>query len=718
MPKNTAYSTYYEKLDRTQKLEFLFNYVLCDGQMKLDDERKEELAGLTKDYFMPKDAKGELDISEMQSRLGELLLQRSLLEEQFGLEVQKLMQDKEAMKDVPENEREAAAILKATKESVAGMQLNYINRFIHKDLFGKGYLSDEACNAFLKGHGIKVKTARTKENMAAAIEENHHAFLDKIEEAYAGVKMIHEKALSRPGKEANKAAYLIAHKYPVVESTLSEAAKKYAVDKKAAKEAEFTKAEFIRGLDQKFDYAVMAGNSAEALDASVNPNVISKVHGILRSTGAGGTWWHQNNNEEFDDVLKYLKSYDDAAKKGADPAELKEAGQSFIKVGLAYIDGKEKVRSSQFGKDRFDAVMTALSVVMDRADFQALCDKVNKKRGVYGKKSHADYVKPENYLRKASAFSRRLPVYAEMEKDILKDEIKYAPISSDPKKDSFDLTNIKGIGNKPVTGRDFAAIAAGIANTKNPDPRADVYAALVKNDGGDKKQLAELITKAFKNYCKEANGSDEISKKWIKNGEAVSTLLEWMEKDPALAEEAKKAGLTQDDIAFGKGLAETSKLIIFSETAEKKLSSGVDMTEAEKRKLYTDYMKLTFIATKFEKNMFAQDYKGDYTKDINDLKMVYRNAEAKEKALNVFRGEKRTYSEMIKDMSKPEVRKALDAACKNAVKDLKPEKLSFNKASSAITNLDFQSKTLTNAFEDQLKNAAPKAQAGGPAMGN
>jgi hypothetical protein len=734
MPKNTALSTHYRRLNRTEKLQFLLDFQFMDDQIMLDDEFKESVEEITKGYFVPKDEKGQPIVSEMSARLGELLKKKSELEEQFGKEVQKIMSDmsKADAKDpakknwdkISEKDREYAAIVKAAKETVVGKQLTIVNN-LEANLLEKGYITDADCNAFLKSQGVTLKTARNKENMESAQAENRKAFLNKMNDVYRGVKVIHEQTLAGKQDEAGRAAYEIGHKFPAdlpaTEKTLSDEVKAFAVNMETSGKASLYKREIAGKLESDMNDAREQGATSNVLYETAYPKAMSQLHTILRNTGSGDSWWHKNNSEEFDDVLKYMKAYDDVAASGASIEEIYTAGDNFVKKGLAYIDGKEKVRSSQFGKDRFDAVMTALSLHMDRADFEALCNKINKKRGVLGNRKHEDYVSVDKYVSKASQYSRRLPFNQDLDQKLIEQDMKVTPI---PKGGPYyDLTNIKGIGNRNVNTRDFAAIAGGI---KGKEAVKETYEALVANNYGKKELLARAIVKAIKRYNIEANGSEAVSEDWAVNAERTATLLEWLEKDPELLKAAKeikdekkpgveKLGpLTDDDLLFAKGYVETSKLAIRHSDAVKRLKSDEKLTDEQKRELYTDITKFEFVNTKFFSNAEMMDVNSAYYKDIRDAQEAFKHDQNKELAMSLLRGSKRELSEDIKKMSDPNFRKALDTGCKNALNTMKPEKKSYDDACKEITNLDFQKRTLTNAVNAELEKSAPKA---GPVAG-
>ena len=134
-----------------------------------------------------------------------------------------------------------------------------------------------------------------------------------------------------------------------------------------------------------------------------------------------------------------------------------------IDTGLKYLKGKEKVRSSVFGRDRFEAVLTMLASVMDREEFQSLLDRINPKRGRVGKKNNPDYVSAERYYAKASALTRSMPVNTEIGMCLDTLDSYYGPIASRKELENMDIGGLKGVSGKGLTGKEFAAVAYAAA---------------------------------------------------------------------------------------------------------------------------------------------------------------------------------------------------------------------------------------------------------------
>ena len=68
---------------------------------------------------------------------------------------------------------------------------------------------------------------------------------------------------------------------------------------------------------------------------------------------------------------------------------------------LTYLNGKEKRRGSDFGRERWNDCMKFLAETMPRKDFETYCTHVNEVRGVGP--GHANYVGPETFYPRCSA---------------------------------------------------------------------------------------------------------------------------------------------------------------------------------------------------------------------------------------------------------------------------------------------------------------------------
>ena len=716
MPASEGLSSYFKKLDRTQKMHFLMDLNMASKQTVLQDEYEESRKELFQEYFSPKNNQGELDTAELGQRLGELCIYKARLEEAFGEEVQKQFHalTDEQTEGLSADEKMAVAVQKAANESVVGLKIKIVNNFIKDDLLGGGLLSPADRNKFLESNKITPKTARTKDMLPEAENANNAAFMEKLKDVDTRFKAVYEESIRRRKDQEKRTNgetnFKFGSLYPVELKLLASEKVQNLIKPSAEKKSDIYAAntEFGHNLAGQIDQYSREGLSIVALGETVNPVVVGKVHSILSSTGKGDAWWHKNNSEKFEDVIKYVSAYETvASKKGVSAKTLDEAGAGIVKVGLAYVEGKEKVRDSKFGRERFDAVMTALAVYMDRAEFKALLNKINKKRGLTGKPEDPNYVSVEKYLQKANAYSRKIPMSEKASEKIIEDAVRFSPLVGSQ---IYYLQNMKGIGDKPLNNRDFATLASGAAKEEGKDPKEVAYKALVEYNSGNKESLAKLIADSIKKFAKENNGKEEVSTDWILNGEKIANLFSFLENDPELLEKATESGLTNEDVLFAKGVVEASKIMSKAEMAEQLLKSDEELKPEEKRNLYVDMMKGFYINTKFSMETGFKDAKRDdinMAHDVNDIDFIMqrKNTAVRQHAKDVYRGEKREYSSVIKGLGDPANRKALDAGCKNVANEMKPETKKLDKAREEMKNYDFQCRKVTNAVSAELENA-------------
>ena len=710
MPAN-GIETYFETLTRGEKLQFILDYNIVDGQTVLSDEQTKEKNELTRQFFTPKTPYGELDTTEMKSRFGALLFKKADLEAEFGKEVLKQMSTLPA--DLTDEEKEIIAIEKTAKTTVVGYQLRKINSFVKNEIFDKNLLTRDEINAFLKANDIKVKTARTEENVPAAEQANKDALLAKMDSVYKDVKKIKNSTLDADGKKA----YALGGKYPVNISSLSPDKQKLAAGGKQEKiDSTYSITDYAMELRNKIEAAAADGRTREALRATIRPVIISGVNDILHSTGRGDAWWHQNNSKEFEKVLTANDTYVEALNKGDNEFDIGKAKTELIQAGLKYIDGKESVRSSQFGKDRFDAVLTSLAVTMDAADFQKVADKINKKRGV--SKGDPDYVSRDLYIAKASVLSRRVPGTVDIDQKYLREMLAFGPVpfsKEDPDQNTYDLNEMKGIGNKPLNSRDFAVLANGAKLMGEKEPKAVAYEALAQYGYGNKEPLAKLIAGSLTAYAKQTNAQDDLSKdKWVLNGEKMATLHEFLANDEELANLSMKAGLNEATLRYSQGAVEAAKIKGKAEIAKERIKTQKDLSDTEKRNLYVDIMKEQYLDSQIALENNTGDALGIDRDLIDAEKAFFGNKADQEKAKEYVKGEKREFSSTITELRNVENRRLLTAACKNAAMDFKPEKLSFDKAAQKMSNAEFNNRTIKKAIANEAEVAKKGAGMGGP----
>ncbi len=137
-------------------------------------------------------------------------------------------------------------------------------------------------------------------------------------------------------------------------------------------------------------------NSANQ-DLTERKNVISESLNMLRGTGAGRNYFgveRSGNSEEYDDLVRELGEYQQKLEAGtADGFD----EHNLTQKGLKYISDKLKTRSTTTGVQRFDSTMRMLHQLMPAKEFQALCNRINRSRGVASNPFDKEYVSPLRY---------------------------------------------------------------------------------------------------------------------------------------------------------------------------------------------------------------------------------------------------------------------------------------------------------------------------------
>ena len=119
-----------------------------------------------------------------------------------------------------------------------------------------------------------------------------------------------------------------------------------------------------------------------------------RIADSLLATGTGsytgmGIISRFKNSTKYENALKAISDFSKKANPSAQDTK------TYVDTVLRYLDGKEKVRTRGFGRDRWNYCMKFLAQTMPRDVFQDYCDKINQKRGV-GPESK-DYVGPETF---------------------------------------------------------------------------------------------------------------------------------------------------------------------------------------------------------------------------------------------------------------------------------------------------------------------------------
>ena len=252
---------------------------------------------------------------------------------------------------------------------------------------------------------------------------------------------------------------------------------------------------------------------------------VDYVRGTVNAFEATGTGkskynkigWHTSNSTKYENMLGSLKRYQNAIDSGlgGDAMKYKDI---LIKDCKEYIKGKYAVRSSEFGKERFDLAMVVLMKNISGNEFGELLRDINKKRGAK-KKGDEGYVDTEYFLNKE----------AELKKDKLVIKLTDNELSAN---DIGDFIDEGQIGDE------------------------DRYAAklIEAYNKGDKQPLGNIIAKGLKEIKEEIYTAEGFENELVEKAEKASRMVKLLEKDRELMKYAKREGLNEETMNFSKGL--------------------------------------------------------------------------------------------------------------------------------------------------------------------
>ena len=696
MAQPESIKAYYATLSGQEKIRFLIGFTTYSGQVYLPEELENCRKELIRDYFSPKDENGNPDMRKMDKRLSAYVYEIAKQTAQLG----------KVMESTGENREEAL--------SAESYMLQKTRNFMKDKVLKEGLIPEEMIDTVLKTLGKKAEGREAKQE----------AFLSVTDDAQKRL----EQKLKKPEHATMRRYYEQGRQAASAEAAHSDHA--------------------IEQLGRQLETAGLRGSVRLANDAAELPCIMQSGFERLSAGGQNKTWWHRNNSEEFSRMMTTLKNYADALNGQDASAEyLDSAKQTLIQTGLKYIAGKEKVRSSQFGRERFDATMTLLASVMDRAEFQMIVDRINQKRGLTGKKNDPDYVTVDQYRRKASAMTRSMPVNEEEEMCMGTLESYYGPVSAKEELADLDIGGLTGVLGKPLTGREFTAVAYAAAMSPeaamkgspvphmNPQDNALATRACFTTDlavgketgaylgavrysrekaqsvleayrYGDKEPLGKLLGEALHEMAAQTRCAETLDDKWVYEGEQKARMLQMLTGDPALMEHAKKAGLTEEDIAITGSAVEAGRIRGRAAQAEEQLKSGREFTDEQRLSLYADILLDTYIRDRVQDNYFGAVAQSDEAeKDIREAEVraggqIYRDVyEA-----NARRKHMETPPD-LKALGTPKGPDAYRQAMKNAIRREGIEKLSLEKAQMKFGNFDFQKRTVAKEVSKALEPA-------------
>ena len=132
-------------------------------------------------------------------------------------------------------------------------------------------------------------------------------------------------------------------------------------------------------------------------DADERRKVIGETLDTLNATGTGRNYFgvqRSRNSDEFDDLMQELRQYKQKLDSGA--ADGFDHHNLTLK-GVKYVSDRMKTRNTTTGVQRFDATMRMLHEIMPAQEFQLLCNRINRARGVASSPLDKDFVSPLRY---------------------------------------------------------------------------------------------------------------------------------------------------------------------------------------------------------------------------------------------------------------------------------------------------------------------------------
>ena len=323
----------------------------------------------------------------------------------------------------------------------------------------------------------------------------------------------------------------------------------------------------------------------------------------------------------------------------------------------------------------------------------------------------------------------------------------YGPVSAKEELADLDIGGLTGVLGKPLTGREFTAVAYAAAMSPeaamkgspvphmNPQDNALATRACFTTDlavgketgaylgavrysrekaqsvleayrYGDKEPLGKLLGEALHEMAAQTRCAETLDDKWVYEGEQKARMLQMLTGDPALMEHAKKAGLTEEDIAITGSAVEAGRIRGRAAQAEEQLKSGREFTDEQRLSLYADILLDTYIRDRVQDNYFGAVAQSDEAeKDIREAEVraggqIYRDVyEA-----NARRKHMETPPD-LKALGTPKGPDAYRQAMKNAIRREGIEKLSLEKAQMKFGNFDFQKRTVAKEVSKALEPA-------------
>lgn len=302
--------------------------------------------------------------------------------------------------------------------------------------------------------------------------------------------------------------------------------------------------------------------------------------GVLARLGSIPSQWprHSGDTETYKKFLRTLRDYHDALRR-KEGGTINAARMEFIQACKDYVKGKESLRSHRNGQQRFDLAMTMLQKELKAEAFQALIDKINRKRDAAHQVSVESYqlkVRSATQLGKAEELSahnqglENATVLSPYAGALVFDmDVKYGYPNAVEGKLPFNPIGMQKDKKHSLNSKEYSALvfASSLSSSKreNPQPGKNVPAlngeavadgrkaaeAAFRAYGGqggavDKIPLARLLTLGLRRLSEETAGKDPKDQECMK--EMSARLANMLNRDPELKKIALRQGLREEEI--------------------------------------------------------------------------------------------------------------------------------------------------------------------------
>ena len=109
--------------------------------------------------------------------------------------------------------------------------------------------------------------------------------------------------------------------------------------------------------------------------------VIAKLDSTKSGTSLDRFLWHNKNSNKYTKMYKAIRAFEKAVhdRKSGEVLDRKE---EMLKACYEYINGKEKRRTHEFGRDRFNIAMMLIERYDSKSNFDDICNHINRIRDI------------------------------------------------------------------------------------------------------------------------------------------------------------------------------------------------------------------------------------------------------------------------------------------------------------------------------------------------